>query len=91
MEGDRLFELAGEMGQRLTHVLRDVVPPEAQVHLVNAQREVLAALFIIYEHQIGIRRPHVPVAPPATTPTTPRRRASATRRPRPRVERIEIE
>ena len=28
----------------------DVVPPEAQVHLLNAQRELLLAIAVIIEH-----------------------------------------
>jgi hypothetical protein len=55
-DGDRWLELAVEMGTRLGGVLRDVVPPEAQFHLLNAQRELITAMVIIYEHQAGSRR-----------------------------------
>ena len=34
----------------------DLVPPEAQRHLLNAQRELLTALILIYEHQAEARR-----------------------------------
>ncbi len=76
-ETERLVEVAAMIGRRLNTAVKDVVPPEAQVHLLNAQRELLTALFLIYEHQSGARRP----AP------TSRRRPRA----RDRVQRIEIE
>ncbi|MGH7777034.1 MAG: hypothetical protein ACREPI_07650, partial [Candidatus Dormibacterales bacterium] len=50
-------EPLSELFHRLTGLLREVVPPEAQVHLFNAQRELLAALAIMYENQAGPRRP----------------------------------
>jgi hypothetical protein len=75
---DRLVEVATLIGQRLNAVVKDVVPPEAQVHLLNAQRELLTALFLIYEQQAGTGR-----TPPPT------RKRSRTRRPG--VQRIEIE
>jgi hypothetical protein len=79
LETDRLVEVATMIGRRLNTAVQDVVPPEAQAHLLNAQRELLTALFLIYEHQAGVRRP----APPAS------RRSRSPRRPR--VQRIEIE
>ncbi len=78
-ETERLVEVATMIGQRLNSAVKDVVPPEAQVHLLNAQRELLTAVFLIYEHQVGARRP----AP------SKERRARSPRRPR--VQRIEIE
>ncbi len=78
-ETERLVEVATMIGQRLNSAVKDVVPPEAQTHLLNAQRELLTALFLIYEHQMGARRP----GPPEP------KRARAPRRPR--VQRIEIE
>jgi hypothetical protein len=81
-ETERLVEVATLIGQRLNTAVKDVVPPEAQVHLLNAQRELLTALFLIYEHQVGARRPG----------PSPEKRASSPRSPRrPRVQRIEIE
>jgi len=77
-ETERLAEMAALIGQRLNSAMKDVVPPEAQTHLLNAQRELLTALFLIYEHQLGARRPTRPSAPGRT----PRRS---------RVQRIEIE
>jgi hypothetical protein len=48
--------MAGFLGQRLNSALKDVIPAEAQIHLLNAQRELLTAIFLIYEHQVGARR-----------------------------------
>lgn len=78
-DGERLVQLAHEMGERLGSVVRDVIPPDAQHHLLNAQRELLTALVLIYEHQAGSRR------------TATRRRSPARRPTRPRVTRIKIE
>jgi hypothetical protein len=78
-ETERLVEVATLIGQRLNTAVMDVVPPEAQTHLLNAQRELLTALFLIYEHQVGARRPEPPKA----------RRSRAQRRPR--VQHIEVE
>jgi hypothetical protein len=55
-EGERLIELMTEVGQRLGTAFGDMVPDAAQRHLLNAQRELLTALFLIYEHQMGARR-----------------------------------
>ena len=79
-EADRLVEMAAMIGQRINSAVRDVVPPEAHEHLLNAQRELLTALFLIYEHQVGARR--------QTTPA-PRKRSPAARDAR--VKRIEID
>jgi hypothetical protein len=81
LESERLVEVAGVLAQRLNGAIRDVIPPEAQVHLLNAQRELLTAVFLIYEHQMGARR--------GTSKPTARRRP-ATRRP-PRVTRIQVD
>jgi hypothetical protein len=55
-DSERLAEMAGFIGQRLNSALRDVIPPEAQIHLLNAQRELITAIFLIYEHQVAARR-----------------------------------
>jgi hypothetical protein len=88
---ERLIELAGELGQRINGALRDVIPAEAQNHLLNAQKELLTAFFLIYEHQVGARRPES--QPPATRTSGIRRGSPAThRRSAPsRVQRIDIE
>jgi hypothetical protein len=51
-EGERLIELVNELGSRVSHLLSDMVPPAAQVHLLNAQRELITALMLIYEHRV---------------------------------------
>ena len=88
---DRLIELAGELGQKMGSVLRDVIPPEAQNHLLTAQKELLTAIFLIYEHQVGAQRSDP--QPPATRASGPRRASPSPgpARPRSRVQRIDIE
>jgi hypothetical protein len=78
-ETERLIEVATLIGQRLNSAVKDVIPAEAQTHLLNAQRELLTAVFLIYEHQVGARRPSAP-APKRARPVR-----------RTRVKRIEIE
>jgi len=51
-DGERLIELVNELGARVSHLLTDMVPPAAQVHLLNAQRELITALMLIYEHRV---------------------------------------
>jgi len=72
-DGERLIELINELGSRVSQVLTDMVPPKAQVHLLNAQRELITALMLIYEHRVT-----------DTTPGRARRQAAAPRRPSPR-------
>ena len=79
-DGERLIELLGELGSRAGHVFSDVVPPAAQVHLMNAQREVLTALMLIYENRVSPE----PVARRA-------RRARTARRTTKRDRKIPIE
>jgi hypothetical protein len=55
-EREGWMDFAQEMGEKLGGAVRDVVPPEAQLHLLNAQRELLTAIVIIYEHQSKARR-----------------------------------
>jgi hypothetical protein len=52
-EGERMIELVNELMSRAGHLLTDVVPPAAQVHLLNAQRELITALMLIYEHRVS--------------------------------------
>jgi hypothetical protein len=84
-DGERLIETMNELGSRIGHLLSDMVPPAAQVHLLNAQRELITALMLIYEHRVtttpGARRG----AP------TRARRAPARRRATKRVGKIPIE
>jgi hypothetical protein len=77
---ERMIELVNDLGSRVGHVLQDMIPPAAQVHLLNAQRELITALMLIYENR---------VAPaPAATRT---RRARPARRSTKRDRKIPIE
>jgi hypothetical protein len=67
-DGERLIETVNELGSRVGHLLSDMVPPAAQVHLLNAQRELITALMLIYEHRV------------AATPSGRRGAAGGTRR-----------
>ncbi len=60
---DRWADLAQEAAFRIGGLVREFVPPEAQLHLLNAQRELLTALFLIYEHQAEARRRPEPKRP----------------------------
>jgi len=79
-DGERVIELINELGSRVGHVLSDMVPPAAQVHLLNAQRELITALMLIYENRV------------APEPTARRaRRATARRRSTKRDTKIPID
>ncbi len=85
-DGERLIELINELASRVSHLLSDMVPPAAQVHLLNAQRELITALMLIYEHRVT-------TAPPgrARRTTAAPRRASQRRRTPVRAGKIPIE
>ncbi|HEX9098898.1 MAG TPA: hypothetical protein VF956_05360 [Candidatus Dormibacteraeota bacterium] len=51
-DGEKLIELVNELASRVSHLLSDMVPPAAQVHLLNAQRELITAMMLIYEHRV---------------------------------------
>jgi hypothetical protein len=76
-DGERLIELINELGSRVTHVVSDMVPPAAQVHLLNAQRELITALMLIYEHRVSAEpapaRRGRAASQPASRRRTPRR------------------
>ena len=82
-DGERLIELINELGSRVTHVVSDMVPPAAQVHLLNAQRELITALMLIYEHRVTAAAPRTRRATAATR--------TSRRRPSRRVGKIPIE
>ena len=42
----------GDAGQLLGTALNELVPPEAQVHLLNAQREMLLAMSLTLDHHL---------------------------------------
>ena len=52
-DGERMIELVNELASRAGHLVSDMVPPSAQVHLLNAQRELITALMLIYEHRVS--------------------------------------
>lgn len=79
-DGERVIELISELGSRVSHLVSDMVPPAAQVHLLNAQRELITALMLIYENRVA-----------ATPSTTPARRARPTRRTTKRDTKIPID
>lgn len=84
-DGERAIELINELATRIGNILSDMVPPRAQVHLLNAQRELITALVLIYEHRVT-------AGPPERTGTGRRtvRRSAVRRRPR-SVDKIPID
>jgi hypothetical protein len=80
-DGERMIELINELGSRVGHVVSDMVPPSAQVHLLNAQRELITALMLIYENRVS----------PSQTPRGRVKRASARRRTTKRDRKIPID
>src|SRR5258708_2160231 len=41
---ERLIETVNELWTRICHLLSDMVPPPAQVHLLNAHRDLISAM-----------------------------------------------
>jgi hypothetical protein len=72
-DGERLIELINELGSRVTHVVSDMVPPAAQVHLLNAQRELITALMLIYENRVTAPAPRRAGSKPSSQRTARRR------------------
>jgi hypothetical protein len=73
-DGERLIELMNELASRVTHVMSDMVPPAAQVHLLNAQRELITALMLIYENRVTSTPPgRGPRGTSSSKPTSRRR------------------
>jgi hypothetical protein len=72
-DGERLIELINELGSRVTHVVADMVPPAAQVHLLNAQRELITALLLIYENRVTTAPPGAQRGQGSSRTTTKRR------------------
>ena len=79
---DGAFLLPARIVEEASHLLSEIVPPEAQTHLLNAQRELLLAVAITIEHNAG-RRPNRP----RTTPRRQTKAKSASKRP----SRVELE
>lgn len=53
---DAWTDFLQDAAYRVGGLVREFVPAEAQLHLLNAQRELLTALILIYEHQADARR-----------------------------------
>jgi hypothetical protein len=85
-DGERMIELVNELGSRVSHLLTDMVPPSAQVHLLNAQRELITALVLIYENRVTSTQG----GRGRTTVGAPRRRAARRSSPK-RSGKIPIE
>ncbi|MDQ6692417.1 MAG: hypothetical protein M3Z13_06590, partial [Candidatus Dormibacteraeota bacterium] len=62
------------------HALGEALPEDAKHHLLNAQRELITALVIVYEHQAGARRPAAPGGKRRTTKGRPQAELPRTRR-----------
>jgi hypothetical protein len=86
-DGERMIELVNELGSRVSHLLTDMVPPSAQVHLLNAQRELITALVLIYENRVT----STPGARSRSTAGASRRRAAVRRSSPKRSGKIPIE
>jgi hypothetical protein len=87
-DGERIIEMVNELGSRVGHLLSDMVPPAAQVHLLNAQRELITALMLMYEHRVSTAPGGRRGAPPAGRGS---RRAPARKQTPKRVGKIPIE
>ena len=76
--------LAQNASHLLGITLSDVVPAEAQRHLMNAQRELLLAVIVTVEHNAGRSARPQPRS-------GAKRRGTAAKRRTPKVQRVEIE
>ena len=88
-DGEHVIELINELGSRIGHLLSDMVPPRAQVHLLNAQRELITALMLIYEHRVTATPGERARSRPAAGRST--RVSAARKRPTRRAGKIPIE
>jgi len=75
-DGERMIELVNELGSRIGHLVSDMVPPSAQVHLLNAQRELITALMLIYEHRVTGTADATTRSRTGASPASKRRRAA---------------
>jgi hypothetical protein len=78
-EGYSPPKLLSDAARLLASSLGEIVPPEAQLHLLSAQRELLLAIAVIIEHNSG------------RTPRRPRARKPATTRASRRPKRVELD
>ncbi|MFI5282894.1 MAG: hypothetical protein ACHQ0J_07160 [Candidatus Dormibacterales bacterium] len=74
-----MIELINELASRAGHLLSDMVPPAAQVHLLNAQRELITALMLIYENRVTSGAPESRAGSRARARSAPVGRRSAKR------------
>lgn len=65
-------KLLSDAARLVANSLGELVPPEAQMHLLNAQRELLLAIAVIIEHNSG-RTPRRPRSRKKSTTPTSRR------------------
>ena len=72
-------KVLSDAARLLANSLGELVPPEAQLHLLNAQRELLLAIAVIIEHNSG------------RTPRRPRARKTATKPASRRPKRVELD
>ena len=82
---DGWADMLQEAAYRVGGLVREFVPAEAQLHLLNAQRELLTAMILIYEHQAEARRGATPERAPKRSVRS-RRDADS-----PRLRRIDID
>ncbi len=72
-------KVLGDAARLLASSLGEFVPPEAQLHLLNAQRELLLTIAVIIEHNSG------------RTPRRPRARKAASTPASRRPKRVELD
>ena len=72
-------KVLSDAARLLASSLGELVPPEAQLHLLNAQRELLLAIAVIIEHNSG------------RTPRRPRARKAASTPASRRPKRVELD
>jgi hypothetical protein len=72
-------KVLSDAARLLASSLGELVPPEAQLHLLNAQRELLLAIAVIIEHNSG------------RTPRRPRARAAKRKPAARRPKRVELD
>jgi hypothetical protein len=65
-------KLLSDAARLLANSLGELVPPEAQLHLLNAQRELLLAIAVIIEHNSGRSPRRTRARKPASTPASRR-------------------
>jgi hypothetical protein len=72
-------KVLSDAARLLASSLSELVPAEAQLHLLNAQRELLLAIAVIIEHNSG------------RTPRRPRARAAKSKAAARRPKRVELD